>query len=171
MAVDYLRKLFDERTNARRTELVGEIISRFHLTPFDPQGTLMPTADVRLSGQILSAIPLAANNRDLLYAQPGTAVTLARSGSGRLEVTGLAKRGFGTIFTYTLTVPELTPANSGTNSALATTVLVSTSMSGFLVSICTFGELASATSGGFGQTPFEALLLKNASGTILNVIA
>ena len=171
MPRDLLRRLFDERDAARKTELHGETVSRFVINPFDPAGTLMHTADVRISGSIVSAVPLAANNRDMIYANPGTAVTMSRSASGRLEITGLSKRGFGNIYTYDITIPILTPLNSNTGSALSGGAVVSASVSGFLISICTLGELQSATSGGFGTTPFEALLLKDANGTIINVIA
>lgn len=171
MPRDLLRRFIDERDAARKKEVLGEMISRFIFNPFDPAGTLMATADVRISGTIISAVPLAANNRDLIYANPGTAITMHRSETGRLEVTGLSKRGYGNVYSYTLTIPIITPMNSNTGSALSGGAVTSVAVSGFLVSICTFGELQSATSGGFGETPFEALLLKDANGTIINVIA
>lgn len=171
MPRDLLRRLFDERDAAHKKEIHGEMISRFIFNPFDPAGTLMATADVRISGSIVSAVPLAANNRDLIYANPGTSVTLSRSETGRLEVTGLSKRGYGNIYTYSLVVPVITPMNSNTGSALTAGAVTSVAVSGFSVSVATLGELASATSGGFGETPLQALLLRDAGGTILNVIA
>jgi hypothetical protein len=161
--------MFDERDAARRTELHGETMTRFVLTPFDPAGTLMPVADVMISATLISSVPLAANNRELLYSNPGTPITLARSASGRLEVTGLSKRGYGNVFTYNVTVPEITPMASDGGSNLASLVLTSVAVSGFTVSVATLGELATATTGGFGETPLEALLIKNPDGTIFSV--
>jgi hypothetical protein len=171
MARDIVRQLFRERNQAQHSTINGELISRFRLLPFDPQATLMPSADVRVSGQILSAIPMAHANRALLYAQPGQAVTLTRSPSGRLEVTGFSKRAYGHIYHYSVVIPELTPANSNTGSVLQSAVVVSGQVSGFLVSVATLAELATGTDGGFGETPLQALLLKDADGTIINVVA
>lgn len=73
--------------------LEGEILSRPSLLKTD--GTNVTWAcDVRIPGydDPLRLVPVAMNNRELLYADVGQAVTLARSLSGRFEVTGFSKR-------------------------------------------------------------------------------
>lgn len=73
--------------------LEGEILTRPALLKTD--GTNVTWAcDVRISGydDPLRIVPIAMNNRDVIYADVGMAVTLARSTSGRFEVTGLSKR-------------------------------------------------------------------------------
>lgn len=170
MPRDYFRQLFDERVKARKPEIVGEMVSPFVLVPFDNAATLMHVADVQLSGTIVSAVPLHMNNREMQYAAPGTPVKLSRSNSGRLEITGRAKRGFNAIYSYTLDIPVLTPDASNSGSALTGAVLTSVATIGFKVRQVTFGELATATSGGFGETPLQAYVLTDFSGTIINVI-
>lgn len=170
MPRDSLRQLFDERIKARKPEIVGETVSPFTIVPFDNAATLMHVADVQISGTIVSAVPLHMNNRELQYAAPGTPVKLARSNSGRLEIIGRAKRGFNAIYAYTLSIPVLTPDASNTNSALFGAILTSVGITGYKTRQVTLGELATATSGGFGETPLQAYVLTTVDGTIVNVI-
>jgi hypothetical protein len=167
---DYFRQLFDERVKARKPEIVGETVSPFVIVPFDNAATLMHVADVSISGTIVSAIPLHMNNRDLIYANPGTPVKMDRSASGRLEIVGRAKRGFNAIYSYTLSIPVLTPDASNSGSALTGGVLTSVATTGIKTRMVTLGELATATTGGFGETPLQAYVLTDFNGTILNII-
>jgi hypothetical protein len=171
MPRDYFRQLFDERVKAREGKITGETLSKFKLVPFDNAATLMHVADIKISNTIVSAVPLATNNRELLYAAIGTPVELTRSRSGRLEVTGLSKRGFNNVYCFSLDIPVLTPDTSDGGSALTPVVVTSLATLGFSRRNTTLGELATVTDGGFGETPLQAVVLLDADGNILNVIA
>ena len=54
--------------------------------PITDQSVVMP----------LKNVPIANNNRDVIYAEVGAAVTLVRSPSGMFEITGLSVRAPGT---------------------------------------------------------------------------
>lgn len=170
MPRDYFRVLFDERIKAREGKITGETLSKFKLVPFDNAATLMHVADIKISNTIVSAVPLATNNRELLYAAIGTPVELSRSPSGRLEVTGLSKRSFNNVFCYTLDIPVLTPDASNSGSALTPALVTSIAVLGFKIRCSTLGELVLVTSGGFGETPLQAVVLLDAAGAILNVV-
>jgi hypothetical protein len=101
---DLLRLLFDERVKARQERLHAELLTRVTLTVFGTNAVPMPCADVLLSTTILSAVPVADANHELLYAQPGSPVDLRRSATGRLEIVGLSKRGRGNVHTFTVAV-------------------------------------------------------------------
>jgi len=171
MPRDYFRQLFDERVKAREGKIIGETLSKFKLVPFDNAATLMHVADIKISNTIVSAVPLSTNNRELLYAAIGTPVEMTRSPSGRLEVTGLSKRGFNNVYCYTLDIPVLTLDCSQSASAFTPATLTSLTTLGFSRRGTTLGELATATDGGFGETPFGAIVLLDPEGNILNVIA
>lgn len=74
--------------------LEGEVVSRPVLVNRTDGSQLTYSVDVRISGydQILSSVPLAMANKELIYAEAGCAVTLARNSTGKLEVTGFSKR-------------------------------------------------------------------------------
>ncbi len=155
MPRDLIRIWFAERVAGHSPELDGEILTRPTLAVFDTGGTLMPVATVRISSDIISAVPITDNSHDLLYAQPGTPVRLRRSPTGRLEITGLSKRAFGAVMRYTLDI--------------STGVVTSGATTDFSTHQVTLGELATATSGGFGETPLAAIAIVNASGTIIGL--
>jgi len=157
MPRDLTRLFFTERAQAHQMKRTGELMSRVRLVALGADATLMPCADVRVSAHIVSNVPVTDNSHDLLYAQPGVPVELQRSATGRLEITGLSKRGTGNIYQYALTV--------------STGILVSGVTIGWRTRPVTLGELATAMDGGFGYTPLEAMVLINAGGTIVNVIA
>jgi len=145
--------LLQERWQGQLQEFDGEILTRPTLTVFDTAGQLMPAADVRISSTIISAVPISDNSHDVLYAQPGTPVRVRKSPEGRLEITGLSKRGYGAVFQKNMTI--------------YTGHIMSGTTINFTASQATLGELASATSGGFGETPLNAMLVRNAAGSVV----
>jgi hypothetical protein len=64
----------------------------------------------------------------------------------------------------------LTPDASNSGSALTGGVLTSVATTGIKTRMVTLGELATATTGGFGETPLQAYVLTDFNGTILNII-
>lgn len=125
--------------------LEGEILTRPALLKTD--GTLITWAcDVKLPGydEPLRVVPIAMNNRDLVYAcEVGQAVSLARSKTGRFEVTGLSKRKPGTRRTIAVDLSSGVAQNP-TDVTLQSRVL-------------NYGELMQF--GGYGLVPYGATAL------------
>lgn len=169
MPRDLLRQMFDERDRARKKEVHGQTMSKFRLNPFDPAATLMPVADIRVGTSIINDVPLSANNRELLYVNPGTPVTLARSTSGRLEVVGLSKRTPGPAHRYTMQVPQITPDSADSTEPLRPQITTFVETVDYTLTYATLGELATLTEGGFGETPFLALVLRDSGGNIISI--
>ena len=166
MPRDLLRQLLAERITAQHDTIRGEILTNPRLTIYDTANQAMHVADVMLTGAtIVSSVPIAANNQDLLYATAGSPVRLRRSASGRLEIVGLDKRGIGNTYNYTVSMTLLTSI-----SALTAIIVTSGATSGFSTRALTYGELASATSGGYGTTPYGAWALVNGAGSIVNIV-
>ena len=160
MPKDLLRILLAEHTRANQEDMVGQIMSRVRLLPYDSMGGLMPVAHVVLNTPtgivLICNVPVAANNKVMEHAALGSPVRLKRSRTGRLEIVGLDKRAPGTLFNYTV--------------AISTGVLTSGNVSAVSGRALTYGELASATSFGYGQTPYGALGVFNGSSTLLMLV-
>ncbi|MCK5433579.1 MAG: hypothetical protein KAJ03_12600 [Gammaproteobacteria bacterium] len=91
----------------------------------------------------LRNVPIAKNNRDLVYTTIGTPVRLRRTDTGRFEVVGLSKTGIGTYIRVPVCIEENTfgvPKSVGLSSRLLT-----------------YDELASF--GGYGIVPYGAVAL------------
>lgn len=115
-----LTNLIDARIDGAKPVILGKTISRPTLAVTDGtnetwcvdvdigQKVIEPgTLDEVVA--ILRNVPLASNNRSLVYADVGSAVELRRATTGRLEVTGFAKSMPGHYNRYALTVSP--PAN------------------------------------------------------------
>ena len=167
MPRDQLRALIAQRIDANRETIRGEILTLPRLVIYDTANQSLPVVDVLLAGVVIvSAVPIAANNHELLYALPGSPVRVQRSATGRLEVVGLDKRGIGNTYTYTVSMTPLTATSS-----MTVFVITSGATSGFTTRVLTYGQLASATSGGYGTTPYGAMGLFNAAGSLVNLVA
>ena len=160
MPKDLLRILLQEHTRATEHEMTGQIMSPVTLLPYDNMGRLMPVAHVTMNTPtgivLICNVPVAANNQVMQHAALGSPVRLKRSRSGRLEIVGLDKRTPGTLYNYTL--------------AISTGLLTSGNVSGINTRTLTYGELASATSGGYGQTPYGAIGIFNGSSTLMTLV-
>ena len=130
------------------------------LLPYDTTGALMPVAHVSMNtptGIVLVCnVPVAANNQELRHAALGSPVRMKRSRTGRLEIIGLDKRAPGTVYNYTM--------------ALSTGALTSGNVSALSARPLTYDELQSATSLGYGQTPYGAVGILNASNTLITFV-
>ncbi len=138
------------------TQIEGEMITRPALIKSD--GTnLTYAADVRIPGynDPLRSVSIAAGNRELIYADAGAAVTLARNAAGRLEVVGFAKRKPGT---RTRVAVDLATLVAGPQQDV-----------GLRVYILTLGDLGDPKYGnGFGTVPLGAYAVFQGS-TLLEV--
>lgn len=131
--------------------LEGEVASRPAL--FKTDGVALTyAADVRIlsdeaAEQVLRNVPIAVGVRDVVYAEVGAAVSLARNGpTGRFEITGFSKRKPGT---HTRIAVNLGTGAAGPAVDVAVTARP-----------LTLGELGSPTFGaGFGTIPLGAYAL------------
>lgn len=168
MPRDLFRVLLDEHSRAQEHDMTGQIMSTVTLLPYDVPGVLMPVASVVINGQrgitLLSDVPIAANNQELLHATLGSPVRLKRSRTGRVEIVGLDKRTPGTLYNYT--VPISAGMSAWTISAFTP---VSGNVSAISARVLQYGELVSATSFGYGDAPYGAIGIYNQSGTLLGL--
>lgn len=160
MPKDMLRILLQEHSRASREDMVGQIMSQVTLLPYDSMGNRMPVAHVVMNtptGIVLVCnVPVAHIGQELRNAALGTPVRMKRSRTGRLEIVGLDKRAPGTVHNYTM--------------AISTGVLTSGAVSAISGRPLTYGELGSATSAGYGETPYGAVGVFNGSNTLLMLV-
>lgn len=109
--------------------------------PPEDDGEALARDPVLSSGRVLYAVPIASANHDLIYAEPGSAVKLARNASGRMEIVGFSKRKPGTRKRVAVNLLTLAIVAEGDESLTSRRL--------------TFGELATL-GGGFGVAPFGA---------------
>lgn len=110
----------------------------------------MKTIDSNTGDEVVTPlrnVPIAANSRDVIYSDAGTAVRLRRSESGRWEVVGLSKRRPGTYVRVPVTIPE--PGFGPIAYDLGAPLQV-----GLTARALTYDELASF--GGYGTVPYGA---------------
>ena len=91
--------------------------------------------------QYLYNVPVARNNRELSFADAGTAVELQRDASGQWEVTGFTDEIPGTYTSFTVDLKTFAFGPVVDNSILARAL--------------TYAELA--TYGGYGNVPYGAI--------------
>jgi hypothetical protein len=140
-------------------QLEGEIISRPGLFKTDgvnltyaadvriaedlPEGPPDPFLEASYSDRVLRNVPIAGANRDLVYAEAGAAVTLARAGTGRFEITGFAKRKPGRRIRVAVNLETYVPGEPEDVGLSARPL--------------TYGELGDpACGGGYGSIPYGA---------------
>ena len=88
-----IRKIIDWAIQDQKSEMKGNIASPFYQYQ-DAAGSWVWACDVDLGGgedNILRSVPVASNNRDVVYAEQGKGVSLSRMGSGKWAITGLSK--------------------------------------------------------------------------------
>jgi hypothetical protein len=95
----------------------------------------------------LRNVPIAANSRNLIYSDAGTAVRLRRSETGRWEVIGLSKRRPGTYTRIPVHIPDPSFGPIPYDVGPAAEV-------GLVARALTYDELA--TFGGYGVVPYGA---------------
>ena len=88
-----IRKIIDWAIQDAQSTQTGTIASGFYECQ-DAAGSWVWACDVDLGGDeenILRAVPVASNNRDVIYAEQGKGVSLSRLGNGKWAITGLSK--------------------------------------------------------------------------------
>jgi hypothetical protein len=85
-----------EVNQAKGKEITGLVASEFYQLYDDAQQWVW-ACDVDIGKEnVLRKVPVATNNRDVLYAEIGKAVTLKRLGKAKYAITGLAKNSIST---------------------------------------------------------------------------
>lgn len=141
MSDNPLTYLMQATVDANETVLEGKTLTRPTLLATDGVAVIY-VVDVNIGQKDpLRNVPISRNNRELLYADAGTAVQLERSASGQWEITGLADEMPGTYISFTV---DLSTFAFGpvTDFSTASRLL-------------TYAELA--TYGGYGIVPYGAI--------------
>ena len=103
-------------------------------------------------------VPVASNNREIIYAQQGKAVALKKMGNGRWCIAGLSKtcRGLGHV-TYVQFADDLAS-------------ITGEDWTGKIIRPLTLGELGSLAAGGFGFLPLGAQGRFSPSGALIDIL-
>jgi hypothetical protein len=126
-----IRQVVDWVTESSSSETTGKIASAFYQLYDDANGWVW-ACDVDLGddeGTVLSAVPVAANNRELIYAQEGSSVVLSKTLTGTYQITGLSKVVKGKTYYSYLTFEE------------DAVVISRTEVKGYTYRVLTLGEI------------------------------
>jgi hypothetical protein len=86
-----IRKIIDWEGLKAKTRLTGVIASPWYEL-YDDHNQFVWACDVDIGeDELLRGVPVAHNNRDILYADIGKPVALEKVGQGKYQIVGLAK--------------------------------------------------------------------------------
>lgn len=160
-----LSNLTDAQIRDARKELDGKVLSRPQLlvtdgismmyacdvdigitsiAGYDQSPDLIPIVNGFAIGSVLHNVPIAKGNRDVVYAEVGSAVRLRRTASGRYEIVGFSKEMPGSYIRVPVNLDTLT---IGPIEDI-----------GITARVLTLGELA-LYGGGFGVIPLGAVAI------------
>jgi hypothetical protein len=149
-------KIIDWGAATAEGDLVGTIASEFYQLYDDAQNWTW-ACDVDIGEEeVLRNVPVATNNREVIYAQEGMPVALKRIGKGRYAIVGLAKKIKSTTHIIYVQFEE------GIGS------IVGEELVGYMVRLLTYGELQ--TYGGYGVVPYGARGRFNAAGELIEIL-
>jgi len=101
-----LTYLTQTQITASDPQITGKILSRPALLASDGAG-LIYVCDVDIgNGQILRNVTIPRNNRDVIYADAGNAVTLQRTANGFYQIVGLSPEMPGTYIVFEVDLEE-----------------------------------------------------------------
>lgn len=151
-----IRRIIDWAIAQQDGELVGTIASDFYQLAGD-DNNWMYACDVDIGQpEVLRNVPVASNNRELIYAQVGKAVSLKRMGASGWCIVGLAKtcRGMGHLM-YVSFEDDIAKVMDDT-------------WYGYRTRILTYEELD--TYGGYGVLPYGAIGRFDPAGNLLQLL-
>ncbi len=151
-----IRRIIDWAIEQADGDMVGTIASDFYQLAGDDHNW-MYACDVDIGQpEVLRKVPVATNNRELVYAQIGKAVSLRRMGASGWCIVGLAKtcRGLGHLMYVSF------------DEDIAT--VMDTTWYGYRTRLLTLGELD--TYGDFGKVPFGAMGRFDGLGNLLAIL-
>ena len=158
-----LRKIIDWAILYADADLVGIIASDFY--QYSPDGiNWMWACDVDIGGgqEVLQNVPVASNNRELVYAEQGKSVALKRMNDGKYVIVGLAKvsRGFGHIMYISVEDDIASVSHRG--------------WQGYTIRYLTLGELGTIPNNagemGFGYLPFGQKGKFDGDGNLIELV-
>jgi len=152
-----IRKIIDWEIS-KRADIVGTIASEWYELYDDLYNQWTWACDVDIGEEdVLRGVPIATNNKDILYADIGKPVALTKmSTSGRYAITGLAKKIYGTTHIIYVTFEEDIGRITGEE------------LTGFNIRPLTYEELY--TYGGYGVVPYGCYGRFRADGTLIALI-
>ncbi len=155
-----LRKIIDWAIQDARTTMTGTIASPFY-EYFDTAGHWVWACDVDIGNNlpVLRCVPVASNNREIIYAEQGKGVNLARLGNCKWVITGLSKSVNSTVHYIFLSFTDDICMVTGMQ------------LRGFIIRPLTYGELGSlAPPYGYGVLPYGAQGKFKADGTFVEIV-
>ena len=153
-----LRTVIDLAIEQAKTTLTGTIASEFY-EYYDDEGNYCWACDVDIGeDENLVCVPVASNNREVIYAQEGKGVNLTKALNGKYQITGLSKTVYSTRHYTYLTFTEDTYAFVREETVGNTTRKL------------TYGELGTlVTPLGYGTLPYGARGKFQADGTFIEI--
>ena len=137
-----LEKVVDWSVAKADGDLFGTIVSPFYEF-IDTTGEWTYACDVDIGeDEVLRNVPIAMNNRDIIYAQEGMPVALSKMGPTKYAVVGLSKKVHGNTHIIRMTFGD----SFGT--------IVQRQNVGYVYRKLTYGELGTLFSGGYGVLPY-----------------
>lgn len=150
-----IKKIVDQSIAQAQGEITGVTASPFYQLYDDAQGWVW-AVDVDIGQQnVLRSVPIAANNREIFYAEQGKPVALRKEGS-RWKVVGLAKTANSTQHILYVCFTDDIPS------------IVDEETVAYVVRALTYGELA--TYGGYGVVPYGAQARFDANGNFVEFV-
>ncbi|MBW1953574.1 MAG: hypothetical protein JRI66_10905 [Deltaproteobacteria bacterium] len=154
-----IRKIIDWAIEDKKWERTGNIASPFYQL-YDSDGNWVWACDVDIGDEeMLRCIPIATNNREILYAEQGRAVTLSRLNNGKWVITGLAKSLKSTVhYIYLSFTEELYQ-------------VLRKELRGYVIRPLTYGELGALVPPyGYGVLPYGAQARFDANGNFVEIV-
>jgi hypothetical protein len=154
-----LRKIIDWSIQDAKSSLTGNIASDFYES-YDANGNWVWACDVDIGEEeVLTCVPVASNNREIIYSEQGKAVNLTKLGSGSYQITGLSKVQNSTTHYIYLTFTD------------DTYEITRDELKGYVYRILTYGELGTLVSPyGYGVLPYGARGKFKADGTFVSIV-
>jgi hypothetical protein len=153
-----IRKIIDWAAAQSEGEMTGTIASPFFQLYDDAEGWVW-ACDVDIGQpEVLRSVPVASNNREIIYAEEGKSVALKKMNQGRWVIAGLAKTVRSTTHIIYVSFEE----------DLAS--IVGHTLTGYLVRPFTYGELGALSPGGYGSLPYGARGRFDAQGSLVEIL-
>lgn len=156
-----LTRIIDWRIAQAETQMTGTIASDFYQLQYDDGSGEKWTwaCDVDIGeDEPMTGVPVASNNREIIYAEIGKAVALSKMSSGKWCISGLAKkcRGLGHIIYMSFLDDKVSVVNDG--------------WKGKLTRRLSLGELGGLGPSSFGALPLGAYGRFDGSGNFLEFV-
>ena len=154
-----IRKIIDWAIEDSRGQMVGNIASPFY-EYYDGTGNWVWACDVDLGDEeVLRCVPVASNNREIIYAEQGRSVTISRLNDGKWVINGLAKSTKSTVHYIYLSFGE------------DTYQILRKELRGYYIRPLTYGELGTLVAPyGYGVLPYGIYGRFKADGTFAEIV-